>query len=260
MARHNLHKGRCVFRYSRAFFELQWQFAERIAALSGKPLEAALLHYTNFYIRFGLGRDFDASHPVWRIYIDGLAAAAEPMDWTWRFFLTRPPVQPPSLVASFGCFSYSDAGHCIRIHFANAQSRDISPLSRECIGERRAELRALFGHVRQSHSGIQRVCGTSWLYNLPAYCRPFPREYVGTARESAPRFRNMPLWGQFLDRRGDVRPRSAEAFVERFARQSSMLDIAQCFPLRALTLEAPVAACFTHNPPRQHSSFARDCR
>jgi len=31
-----------------------------------------LLDYTNLYVRFGLGRDFDPAHPVWREYLSGL--------------------------------------------------------------------------------------------------------------------------------------------------------------------------------------------
>jgi hypothetical protein len=44
LAQHNLHEGQCVIRYSRAFFELQWRFAERVAAMSGMPHEQVLLH------------------------------------------------------------------------------------------------------------------------------------------------------------------------------------------------------------------------
>ena len=228
-------------RYSRAFFELQWQFAERVAAISGMPREQALLHYTNFYIRFGLGREFDANDAVWRIYIDGLQNASDAVDWTWRFFLTRPSVPPPSLVAAFGCFSYSNAGNdAIRLHFANAESGNYSPLSCERVEERRAELRALFDYVRQTHLPVQRVLGTSWLYNLPAYRRLFPSGYVETARESSARFQNMPLWGQFLDRRGDVRPDMKAILLERVARQTHLHDLVQCFPLRALAVDAPI--------------------
>jgi hypothetical protein len=257
----DLHNGRCVFRYSRAFFELQWRFAEHVTAISGMPLDRVLLHYTNLYIRFGLGRKYDATHSVWRMYIDGLAIATDPVDWTWRFFLTRPSVPPPSLVATFGCFSYANAGDdCVRLHFANAQSCECSPLSRACIGERRAELRALFAHAKQTHPSIQRVLGTSWLYHLPAYRRLFPIGYLETARESSSRFRNMPLWGQFLDRHGDVRPGIRQPFLERLARASAIHDLARCFPFTPLAVDAPVAVFDGFYDENSHSSFAPDCR
>ncbi|WP_109483825.1 hypothetical protein [Paraburkholderia sp. C35] len=229
-------------RYSRAFFELQWRFAERVAAISSSPLEVALLHYTNFYIRFGLGRQFDANHSVWRIYIDGLTDAADPVEWTWRFFLTREEMPPPALVARFGCFSYAIASDtAIRLHFSNIDSPAYSPLSRKRIDARRAELRALFEHVMHANPSTQRVLGTSWLYNLPAYRRLFPLAYIETARELTTRFQNMPLWGQFLDRYGNVRPDMQTYFLQRIAQHRDMAAIAQCFPFRALATDVSIA-------------------
>ena len=43
--------------YTKSFFDLQLRFAHTVSALSGLPLARAILEYTNFYIRFGLGRD-----------------------------------------------------------------------------------------------------------------------------------------------------------------------------------------------------------
>ncbi len=63
--------------YAKAFFDLQFQFAEKVAVLSGLPLAEALLKYTNFYVRFGLGRDFDRAHPGWREYLAGLRDAGD---------------------------------------------------------------------------------------------------------------------------------------------------------------------------------------
>ena len=76
--------------YAKAFFDLQLQFAHKVAALSGMSVAQALLEYTNLYIRFGLGRDFDPAQPTWREYVAGLQTADDPGEWTYRFYLTRP--------------------------------------------------------------------------------------------------------------------------------------------------------------------------
>jgi hypothetical protein len=34
--------------YAKAFFDLQWQFAHKVTALSGPPLACVLLKYTHF--------------------------------------------------------------------------------------------------------------------------------------------------------------------------------------------------------------------
>jgi hypothetical protein len=229
--------------YSQAFFDLQVQFACRVANLSGLTLEQALLDYTNLYIRFGLGRVFDRDHPGWRQYLDGLQHSADPRAWTYRFYLACPhDVEPPSLVASFGCFSYAKPdGERLRLHFENRDSSGHAPLSRERQWARLAELRALFAHVEQTEPAGLRVAGTSWLYNLPAYRRLFPDSYLASARAVSARFRNMPLWGQFVDRHGGVRRDAAETFLERLSRQAGLDGIDRCFPLQPLALEAPVA-------------------
>ena len=94
--------------YAKTFFDLQLQFAHRVTALSGLPLPRALLEYTNLYIRFGAGRDFDAAHPIWRDYLAGLPDANDGREWTYRFYLRRgQAMAAPAVVATFGCFSYA---------------------------------------------------------------------------------------------------------------------------------------------------------
>ena len=88
---------------ARPFFDLQLDFARTVSTLSGMPWERALLDYTNLYIRFGLGRAFDAAHPVWREYLDGLARATDAGDWTHRFHVARNASGAPPFDGEFGC-------------------------------------------------------------------------------------------------------------------------------------------------------------
>ncbi len=223
------------------FFELQIRFASEVAALSGLPLGRVLLDCTNLYVRFALGRDFDRENTVWRDYLVGLAAAADPVDWTWRFFLARPAAEIPALVGSFGCFAGAHAGNgTLRLHFGNAEPDGRSPLAADRSEARRAELRCLLEHVRRTQPHISRIAGLSWLYNLPAYRRLFPESYLASAKIATGRLRNMPLWGQFLDRHGGVRRGPATELLARLARQTGTDDLAACFPLRPLAVEAPI--------------------
>jgi hypothetical protein len=228
-------------RYAKAFFDLQLHFAEKAAELSGPPLARAVLDYTNFYIRFGLGRDFDPAHPRWREYLGGLGDRNERHDWTYRFYLARPHgVAPPNIVATFGCFSYAWLSEDrIRLHFENAEKDGLSPLTMERRDRRAAELAALFAHVRGTRRTAVRVVGASWLYNLSAYRRLFPESYLATAHVVQRRFRHMPLWGQFVNRYGDVREDAARQFRDRLGRQSTLEHLDQCFPFQVLRLEAP---------------------
>lgn len=228
--------------YARAFFNLQLQFAHRVTVLSGLPLARALLEYTNLYIRFGSGRDFDPAHPTRREYLAGLQDANDRCEWTYRFYLTRPEVMAaPDVVATFGCFSYArSSGDRIRLHFQNAETGGHSPLGIERRGRRLEDLAALFEHVKGTLRRPLQVVGASWLYNLEAYRRLFPVSYLATAHVIGPRFRHMPLWGQFLDRHGEVKESMTRQFLERLERQSSLGCLGQCFPFQVLSVEAPV--------------------
>ncbi|MBI2202636.1 MAG: hypothetical protein HYU41_02105 [Candidatus Rokubacteria bacterium] len=226
--------------YAKAFFDLQFRFAEKVAALSGLPLGRALLDYTNLYVRFGLGRDFDPAHPTWQEYLTGLQDATDPREWTYHFYSKRPDgMAAPHVVATFGCFAYARSGDDrIRLHFQNAERDGRSPLAIDRVGERLAELAALFAHVKRTERDGLRVAGASWLYNLDAYRRLFPPSYLAAARVIGRRFQHMPLWGQFVDRRGEIKAAMTRPFLERLERQSTLDGLDQCFPLQVLAVEA----------------------
>jgi hypothetical protein len=228
--------------YARAFFDLQFEFAERVATLSGLRLPDALLQYTNFYIRFGLGREPDRTHPGWQAYVAGLRDAHEGREWTYRFYLERAEaVAGPPVIATFGCFAYSRLGEDrLRLHFQNTETDGASSLGRARRSQRVSDLAALFAHVKATERELLGVVGASWLYNLEAYRRLFPKPYLATARVLRDRFQRMPLWGQFLDRHGRIKQSVADQFLERLARQSSLANLDRCFPLPVLTVEAPV--------------------
>jgi hypothetical protein len=229
--------------YAKEFFDLQLEFAERVSALSGLPFARAVLEYTNLYIRFGCGRDFDPTHSRWQEYLAGLSNADDRHNWTYRFYVTRSePVVPPGLVATFGCLSYARlTGDRIRLHFHDGDGDDRSLLATERCDRRRAELASLFADVKRTTRDPARVVGASWLYNLAVYRRLFPESYLATAHAIPHRFRHMPLWGQFMKRDGGVREDRARQFQERLGRQSSLEGLDRCFPFQVLKLEAPVA-------------------
>jgi hypothetical protein len=148
-------------------------------------------------------------------------------------------VAPPHVVASFGCFSYARlTDDRIRLHFQNAETDETSPLSIGRRDRRLAELAALFTHIKATRGSAARVVGASWLYNIEAYRRLFPAAYLSTAHPIARRFRHMPLWGQFVNRHGEIKVDLAREFRERLRRQTALDGLEQCFPYQVLSLEA----------------------
>lgn len=229
--------------YAKAFFDLQFQFAEAAAGLAGQPLQQALLEYTNFYVRFGLGRGFDPAHPGWQEYLARLRDTHDQRDSTYRFYVERASAMAaPGVVATFGCFAYARlSDDRIRLHFENAERDESSPLAVERRGQRLADLTALFEHVKRTTREPPRVVGASWLYNLDAYRRLFPKSYLATARALHHRFRHLPLWGQFVNRRGALKEAMARQLLERLGRLARLDELDQCFPFQVLGLEAPAS-------------------
>jgi hypothetical protein len=225
------------------FFALNLAFAQKAAKLSQRPFPEVLLEYTHTYLRFGLGRDFDAQNPVWQEYLRGLPSADDPAAWTHSFYLTRLRLHPPGPPSpAFGCFSYSVwSDGRLRLHFHNAESSAHRPLSRERMGVRLAELRALFRYIKDNVAHPGNVVGGSWLYNLEAYRRLFPPAFVATARPSdEAEFQFIALWGQFVDSHGQMKPGLAARFLECLSRQTELKEVGKCFPFQLLRLECPI--------------------
>jgi hypothetical protein len=229
--------------FAKEFFDLQFSFAERVRDLAGIPLEAALFEYTNFYVRFGLGRDFSSQNETWQTYLAGLRGSGDGREWTYRFYLGRSEATTaPAVVATFGCFSYAvpDGDH-VRLHFRATEADGCSPLGAARTARRRAELSGLFAHLKPRVNADMPVVGASWLYNLHAYRRLFPARYASTAVPIRGGYRSMPLWGQFLDRRGHVRAQLEEPFLRATSRSSSLEGLEHCFPFRALSVSSPAS-------------------
>jgi hypothetical protein len=228
--------------FTKDFLALQLRFAERAAVLAHVPRERALLDYTNLYVRFGLGREFDEQHPVWRAYLAGLRASGNISEYTSAFYLrTAGATTAPPSIGEFGCFSWAyEEQQRIRLHFINAEPGDVSPLSARERDMRLSELRALFAHVRAVVGDATSVVGISWLYNLEAYRRLFPPGYGESRRRMPARFRGMSLWGQFLNHRGELKQTAADGFLDNLDRLSSFDEVDRCFPFQVLTTEAPV--------------------
>ena len=232
----------------RDYFEVQLLFAQTLAEATGRPLADTCLAVTNLHRRLGLGRADGGASPGWSRYAEGLArcgSPAEQLDWTIAFFVQTPP--EPSTSLKFGCFSYElqDDDTVVRIHFSARDGEDDQgPLTRDKMDRRKADLKAMFAHVRAQHPQARSVRGGSWLYNLEAYRRLFPEDY-GASRFAPARVRldGTSSWGQLLDFRGAVKPDVRVALVANLAH----LDVAApwtAFPLRALAAEAPIGSFY----------------
>ena len=233
----------------RDFFDLQLRFAEAIAEKTSIPIAEAVLLYTNFHRRFGLGDvTAEGPRPPWLEYARGLSRLGthdERAGWTQTFYAQAPEERRSFPDRLFGCFYFhaDGASDIVRLHFYNRDP--LGPLSKARAAERQRELARMFACARQRFPHVRQVEGRSWLYGTEAYRRLFPERYVRSriATENDRRFQGMSRWGQFLDRHGNVKPVLKEAFLQNIGR----LDpnrLWEAFPLPSFRVSAPIDAFY----------------
>jgi hypothetical protein len=233
---------RSIMNYPKQFFEINLRFAQRISEVSEQPLDSALLHYTNLYIRFGLGWDLSAVNPIWQEYLDGLHQVEDRAEWTYKFYLKRQQLAAPqTLDWPFGCFSYTVLDDSrIRLHFHNNEPPEHSPLSKDHMSQRLPELKSMFAQIKREVNTPANLIGASWLYNLEAYRRLFPPAYLATAQVGDHDFPYLPLWGQFIDHRGRSKEDLVVQFLECLDQQHDLASLGKCFPFQVLHLECSI--------------------
>jgi hypothetical protein len=231
------------------YFELQLRLAARMAQLTGAGLGEMALRHTNLHRRLGLGTWAGGPPgPEWRAFALALEATpglAAQVSVTRDAFLAAPDeVLPQPGQTRYGCFAHEppDPDGVVRIHFYNLDTDEAGgPLARRKLERRRDELRALTGAVAALTPRPKAIRGASWLYNIEAYRRLFPADYVASrkARTAGINLRGTSTWGQVIDSRERVRPDVRDAVVAGLA----MLDPDapwRAFPLPVLAVSAPI--------------------
>jgi hypothetical protein len=92
----------------------------------------------------------------------------------------------------------------------------------------------MFHTIQSTLPEAKTVRGGSWLYNLDAYRRLFPPEYVHTARPISDEFPFLALWGQFLMHYGHLREPGTASFLACLQQQTTLAGLTQCFAYQVL--------------------------
>ena len=224
---------------SRRFIEIQTRFVERLVDLSNDDLGEVLEKHTVFRQILGMPYgDEIRNHPIWQEFVDGLSQQSDRVNWINEFHLAHLPSPGKPEEPRFGCFYYDyHFRPVIRLHFGNPTTESV--LNKESMEIRKNEIRSLFKHIQHHHPEAEQVRGSSWLYNIEAYQRLFPPEYVESARHIGYETGFFSLWGQFL--RGDrsIREDVANQFLDCLRKQTTVNGCIKCFPYEVLRPECP---------------------
>ena len=183
------------------------------------------------------------TQPLWQEFVDGLRRQSGRVNWAYEFHLNHllSPKKPEGV--RFGCFYYDyHFRPTIRLHFGNPTTGSV--LNKESVEMRQYEIRSLFKHIKHHHPEAEQVRGSSWLYNIEAYQRLFPPDYVESARPAGYETGFFSLWGQFL--RGDrqVREDMARKFLDCLSEATSVDGCMKCFPFEVLRPGCAISAFY----------------
>lgn len=166
----------------RSYFELQANFALRVADIEGINFGEACRLHTAFYALAkdndaGVAperNDFDAGHPDWIAFLKAIDDGADPVDYVYRAYLDG-DAQGDIGTSCFD-FTYWPEDRLVRLHFSN--DRNGTALRPSTVDDRHRELNGVFQTVARDHPDARAVRGTSWLYHLEAYRRLFPPSFA----------------------------------------------------------------------------------
>ncbi len=218
--------------FSRAWFDLQAKWVERVVAITGIDELAAWQDWTAVT---NLVTDPEAWRMVSDAVISGNAAAVAHREWLAALRARRASSQP-------GCFWYEfeEDDRQLRLHFANREGPGVLSQGRHAV--RRAELAATLADAQSAAPEAERLRGGSWLYHLPGYRALFPPSFLSRAVESEPRndVGRMALWGQFLRGDGTLHQQRTDHFVRASMEASGVDGLLAAFPLRTLDVVGPL--------------------
>ena len=223
--------------YPREFFDLQIEFARKIAQVLRIPISQALLQYTVLFRRLNIDRSLNATDSVWQEFLASLTDENLP-DRAYQLYLQRKDIElelEPDK-KKFGCFTleYKSEEKCVKIHFTSKEN-DGGPLDDKNLSKRMQEIKGLFEYVRETYPDALIVRGGSWLYNLSKYKRLFPPEFSRDAQPATRyHFGGMSVWGQFLDQNMKIKSDQAKLFRERLSRAESLDQLEDSLPLQTL--------------------------
>ena len=231
--------------FPKEFFDLLLKFAQKISEINQISFEESLFLYTCLPIRIGLGfSELTVDNPIWLDFISNMKDKFG-TDQVYTYYLEHTK-DKEFRRKQFGCFSYDweEDKSLIRIHFANNDNSPSGVLSPERRTIRISELKEMFSDVKIKYPRAMKVVSASWLYNINSFKELFPRELFEHSKEKVDYY-SLGIWGQFIDKKGNLKIDSADTFMKAVRNANSMEDVNNAFPLKNLYVEEQISCFYT---------------
>jgi hypothetical protein len=228
--------------FNRDFLDIQIHFAKRVGDFVELPLETLLFRYTSLPIRFGVPfTDIREDHPDWQEFVQQIPKTSDLGQAAHQHHLKIMKNKAP-LRDQFGCFSFDwlADNKSIRFHFANNDDAEPGCLNKERIPQRMQELKDMFGYIKKTYPEAEVVESSSWIFHLDAFTRLMPPEFTAQAHMKDNNYHSLAVWGQFLDRYGNVKPDLEKEFYDNLQKADSLEKVEESFPFTVLQAIASI--------------------
>lgn len=222
--------------YTKDFFSLLIIYAQKRAEIEDIEILESVKLYTPIYFLIGnYSFEFDPSSSIWIQLINRYKNGEDLVEISYSLHVVN--YQNHSKRRKwYGCFGYkyeenSNGNGIIKIHFQNDGKSKEGPLASNQKENRLHELRDMFADIKQSYPNAKYVQGGSWLYNIEAYKRLFPKEFFADMKSRVPKTQILVIWGQFVNSEWEVKTDIADRFLNRLNKAKTVDDLNNAFEM-----------------------------
>lgn len=237
--------------YPQGYFDVQVEFAKRWSEIAGEDIAETLLHKTALYRAITAEKPTEDTSPlVWAAFLNGRSPAevANISERLYDVYAQQPHsryVPPQNRFGMFGYEIYQDR-NAVKLHIDNPR-RGISPLAPEHLRERHTEFKAMLEEIQHTHSEITTFLTGSWVYSTEKFRNLLPPNVETKDLMSLDMFfGGNSLWGQFINKDGELNERLAHEFLKGIRKADSLQDLIDAFPRRTIFTQGAIERYYEH--------------
>lgn len=238
------------FWYPKEYFLIQIHFARKLSNITRTAFEKVLLDNTGLYWRV-IGEDYKKSgvSRKWDDLVDSKLDDNDLADLLFKQFANQDYAVFKPKKSEFGFFSYyfNEQKKYVKLHFEVASRGNKSGLAAEFMNERINELKRMFQNISEIHPDAKSALGVSWLLNIDACTRLFPKEFKRSSKRIPVKEWNLhgdEVWGQFLDSKGYIKKDLMETFINAIDKFSTIEELFNAFPFPPLLAKCDIDAFY----------------
>ncbi|MEI6462525.1 MAG: hypothetical protein WCO33_02545 [bacterium] len=220
--------------FPKEYIELQFIFANKVVEILGISFLSALFEYTSMPVRVGVPfSDMKTSNNNWIQFTNNIFTNKD-IDIAYEYYvLVEKDNQEIREQHGFCSYDYLKSEYLVNLHFKNNENPEPGLLSDERMPARLKELKEMFSILKVEHPDAKEVMSSSWLFNIPKFNKLFPSEFFDNTFIKWD-FHSLGIWGQFIDKYGNIKTKMYEEFIEMIMNSNSIEELKEAFPLKCI--------------------------